>query len=113
MQQTNDSTVICNTCNHYTCTCPPQGEDTNTWIKRHQHESPEYKKADRARYSAWKADFRLRFPTDEDVLDNIREKYRWPRFNKYSRAGKEEARLNPKPNWEKIQAALRLKEEEE
>ena len=58
------------------------------------------------RYNAWKADFRKRFPTDEDVLDNIRKKYRWPRFNKYSRAGKEEER-------EKIQAALRLKEEEE
>ncbi len=34
----------------------------------------------------WKADFKKRFPKDEDFRNYIRKKYRWPKYSKYQRA---------------------------
>jgi len=58
----------------------------NSWNKRHEHESPDKIRRDKIRYDKWKADFKKRFPRDEDFRRYIRRKYRWPKYSKYQRA---------------------------
>tara|TARA_R100000988_G_C3983460_1_gene158295 strand:- start:496 stop:693 length:198 start_codon:yes stop_codon:yes gene_type:complete len=58
----------------------------NSWNKRHEHESPDKIRRDKIRYDKWKADFKKRFPSDEDFRNHIRKKYRWPKYSKYQRA---------------------------
>ena len=50
----------------------------NSWNKRHEDETPERIRRDKIRYDKWKADFKKRFPKDEDFRNYIRKKYRWP-----------------------------------
>ena len=57
----------------------------SSWNKRHSHETDEYRKAEKARYLKWKAEHKRRFPTDEDLMNHIRAKYNWPKYNKYQR----------------------------
>tara|TARA_Y100000004_G_scaffold109195_1_gene122453 strand:+ start:449 stop:667 length:219 start_codon:yes stop_codon:yes gene_type:complete len=56
-----------------------------SWTKRHRHETDEYQKAEKARYMKWKAEHKKKFPTSEEFLKHIREKYGWPKYNKYQR----------------------------
>lgn len=57
----------------------------NSWNKRHEDETPERIRRDKIRYEKWKAEFRKRFPKDEDFRRHIRKMYKWPKYNKYQR----------------------------
>ena len=56
-----------------------------SWRKRHEHETPEYQRAEKDRYNKWKAEHKKKFPTEKTYLDHIRAKYGWPKYNKYQR----------------------------